>query len=75
VSRCSWRQANAVDDEAKAAKGKKASAVESFAHALCQLATIPVDNAGYDSSDLVAPLVGFPTDTSISGGTNRSWYC
>jgi len=48
--------ANAVDDEAKVTKGKKAIAVESFAHALRQLPTILADNAGYDSSDLVAQL-------------------
>jgi T-complex protein 1 subunit beta len=48
--------ANAVDDEAKVTNGKKAIAVESFAHALRQLPTILADNAGYDSSDLVAQL-------------------
>ena len=48
--------ANAVDDQAKLTKGKKAIAVESFAHALRQLPTILADNAGYDSSDLVAQL-------------------
>lgn len=48
--------ANAVDDEAKITKGKTAIAVESFAHALRQLPTILADNAGYDSSELVAQL-------------------
>lgn len=48
--------ANAVDEEAKRTDGKKALAVESFARALRQIPTILADNAGYDSSDLVAKL-------------------
>lgn len=48
--------ANRVDDEAKRTKGKRAIAVESFAHALRQLPTILADNAGYDSAELVAQL-------------------
>ncbi|KAK4056486.1 T-complex protein 1 subunit beta [Microbotryomycetes sp. JL221] len=48
--------ANAVDEEAKRTQGKKALAVESFAKALRQIPTILADNAGYDSSDLVAKL-------------------
>jgi len=48
--------ANKVDEEAKRTKGKRALAVESFAHALRQLPTILADNAGYDSSELVAQL-------------------
>lgn len=48
--------ANAVDEEAKRTEGKKALAVESFARALRQIPTILADNAGYDSSDLVAKL-------------------
>ncbi|KAH9808738.1 chaperonin Cpn60/TCP-1 family [Melampsora americana] len=48
--------ANAVDDQAKLTKGKKAIAVESFGHALRQLPTILADNAGYDSAELVAQL-------------------
>ncbi|WFD33370.1 T-complex protein 1 subunit beta [Malassezia cuniculi] len=46
----------AVDDEARRTPGKKALAVESFARALRQLPTILADNAGLDSSDLVAQL-------------------
>ncbi|KAF8743317.1 folding of proteins upon ATP hydrolysis, partial [Rhizoctonia solani] len=42
----------AVDEEAKKVEGKKAIAVEAFARALRQA----TDNAGYDSSDLVARL-------------------
>ncbi|KAF8624134.1 hypothetical protein AX15_006038 [Amanita polypyramis BW_CC] len=46
----------AVDEEAKKVKGKKALAVEAFGRALRQIPTILADNAGYDSSDLVAKL-------------------
>ena len=45
-----------VDSEARRTPGKKAVAVESFAKALRQLPTILADNAGLDSSDLVARL-------------------
>jgi T-complex protein 1 subunit beta len=48
--------AKAVDEAAAATAGKKALAVESFAKALRQLPTILADNAGLDSSDLVARL-------------------
>lgn len=47
---------NAVDEEARKTSGKKALAVEAFARALRQLPTILSDNAGLDSSDLVAKL-------------------
>lgn len=46
----------AVDEVAATTAGKKAVAVESFARALRQMPTILADNAGYDSSDLVAKL-------------------
>ncbi|CAE6506192.1 unnamed protein product [Rhizoctonia solani] len=46
----------AVDEEAKKVEGKKAIAVEAFGRALRQIPTILADNAGYDSSDLVARL-------------------
>ncbi len=48
--------AKAVEQTAPAVEGKKALAVESFAAALRQLPTILADNAGFDSSDLVARL-------------------
>jgi T-complex protein 1 subunit beta len=48
--------AKAVEQTAPAVEGKKALAVESFATALRQLPTILADNAGFDSSDLVARL-------------------
>jgi T-complex protein 1 subunit beta len=48
--------ARAVDNAAMKIDGKKQIAVSSFAIALRQLPTILADNAGYDSSDLVAKL-------------------
>ena len=48
--------AKAVEQAAPNVTGKKAIAVDSFAAALRQLPTILADNAGFDSSDLVARL-------------------
>ncbi|KAL8663631.1 MAG: hypothetical protein Q9202_003701 [Teloschistes flavicans] len=48
--------AKAVELEAPHVAGKKAIAVEAFAAALRQLPTILADNAGFDSSDLIAKL-------------------
>ena len=48
--------AKAVDQASQNVAGKKALAVESFAKALRQLPTILADNAGFDSTDLVARL-------------------
>ncbi|KAJ3017405.1 hypothetical protein NUW54_g589 [Trametes sanguinea] len=46
----------AVDEEARKVQGKKAIAAEAFGRALRMIPTILADNAGYDSSDLVAKL-------------------
>jgi T-complex protein 1 subunit beta len=46
----------AVDNTAKKVEGKKALAVEAFARALRMIPTILADNAGWDSSELVAKL-------------------
>ncbi|XP_050293852.1 T-complex protein 1 subunit beta [Anthonomus grandis grandis] len=46
----------AVSKAALATPGKEAMAMEAFARALTQLPTIIADNAGYDSSQLVAEL-------------------
>lgn len=46
----------AVDEAARKVKGKKSIAAEAFGRALRQIPTILADNAGYDSSDLVAQL-------------------
>lgn len=48
--------ARAVDGAALKVDGKKQIAVQAFSTALRQLPTILADNAGYDSSDLVAKL-------------------
>ncbi|KAI4180818.1 MAG: hypothetical protein L6R41_007000 [Letrouitia leprolyta] len=48
--------AKAVEQEAPNVAGKKAIAVDAFAAALRQLPIILADNAGFDSSDLVAKL-------------------
>jgi len=47
---------NAIQEEALRTPGKEAVAMESFATALRVLPTTIADNAGYDSSDLVARL-------------------
>lgn len=47
---------NAIHEEALRTPGKEAVAMEAFAHALRVLPTTIADNAGYDSSDLVAKL-------------------
>lgn len=46
----------AVEEAARKVRGKKAIAAEAFGRALRQIPTILADNAGYDSSDLVARL-------------------
>ncbi|CDO78272.1 hypothetical protein BN946_scf184588.g2 [Trametes cinnabarina] len=46
----------AVEEEARKVQGKKAIAAEAFGRALRMIPTILADNAGYDSSDLVAKL-------------------
>jgi len=48
--------ARAVDELAVNVPGKESLAVEAFARALRQMPTIIADNAGYDSSQLVAEL-------------------
>lgn len=58
----------AVDQAANAVAGKKAIAVEAFSTALKQLPTILADNAGLDSSDLVARLRGAIYNGKTSSG-------
>lgn len=48
--------ANAVDEIVATVPGKEAYAVEAFSRALRTIPTILADNAGFDSSDLVAQL-------------------
>jgi T-complex protein 1 subunit beta len=58
----------AVEEEARKVKGKKAIAVQSFGTALKQIPTILADNAGYDSSDLVAKLRSAHFDGQADAG-------
>ncbi|KAI9357617.1 chaperonin Cpn60/TCP-1 family [Zopfochytrium polystomum] len=62
--------AKAVDEIAVVTPGKKALAVEAFGRALRQLPTILADNAGYDSSDLVAQLRAAHNDGKSTYGLN-----
>lgn len=65
----------AVEEAARTVMGKQAIAVESFAHALRQIPTILADNAGYDSSDLVARLraAHYEGKTDAGLGACRRW--
>ncbi|KAG8983909.1 T-complex protein 1 subunit beta [Tulasnella sp. 427] len=58
----------AVDEAARKVEGKKAIAVEAFSRALRQIPTILADNAGYDSSDLVAKLRAAHYDGQTDAG-------
>ncbi|KAH9054164.1 chaperonin Cpn60/TCP-1 family [Lactarius vividus] len=59
-----------VEERAKKVRGKKAIAAEAFARALRQIPTILADNAGYDSSDLVARLRAAHHDGQTDAGLN-----
>jgi len=62
----------AVEESAKKVSGKKAIAVEAFARALRQIPTILADNAGYDSSDLVARLRAAHYEGQADAGLSES---
>jgi T-complex protein 1 subunit beta len=63
----------AVDEEARHVSGKKALAVEAFARALRQMPTILADNAGYDSSELVAKLRAAHYEGRSDAGLGELW--
>ncbi|ANZ74929.1 BA75_03198T0 [Komagataella pastoris] len=63
---------NAVDTQAQNQEGKKQLAVEAFARALRQLPTILADNAGFDSSELVARLRSAIYSGLTTSGLNLS---
>lgn len=65
----------AVERAAKTVWGKKALAVEAFAHALRQIPTILADNAGYDSSDLVSRLRAAHYEGRPDAGLGVCWSC
>lgn len=60
--------ANAVDNLARKTPGKRALAIEGFATALRALPGIIADNAGFDSSDLVARLRAAHADGDATAG-------
>ena len=62
----------AVDEEARKVQGKKAIAAEAFGRALRMIPTILADNAGYDSSDLVAKLRAAHYEGKSDAGLGQS---
>ncbi|KIP12785.1 hypothetical protein PHLGIDRAFT_123858 [Phlebiopsis gigantea 11061_1 CR5-6] len=62
----------AVEEAARTVQGKKAIAAEAFSRALRQMPTILADNAGYDSSDLVAKLRAAHYDGQADAGLNMN---
>lgn len=62
----------AVEESAKKVSGKKAIAAEAFARALRQIPIILADNAGYDSSDLVARLRAAHYEGQTDAGLNMT---
>lgn len=67
--------ANAVDELAKTTPGKEALAIESFARALRQLPSIIADNAGLDSSELIAQLRAAHYDGRQTAGIDIERGC
>ncbi|RKP34779.1 T-complex protein 1 subunit beta [Dimargaris cristalligena] len=65
----------AVDALAATTPGKQAVAVEAFAKALRQMPTILADNAGFDSSDLVAKLRAAHYDGDARAGLDMVNGC
>ncbi|KAH8551718.1 T-complex protein 1 subunit beta [Umbelopsis sp. PMI_123] len=61
-----------VDEIAAKTAGKKAIAAEAFAKALRQMPTILADNAGYDSSELVAQLRAAHTEGHKTAGLDMN---
>ena len=62
------KMAQEVDNLAKNEKGKESLCIEAFAKALRQLPTIICDNAGYDSSEIIANLKKEINDGSTTAG-------
>ncbi|KAL0228670.1 hypothetical protein GEMRC1_013290 [Eukaryota sp. GEM-RC1] len=62
--------ANAIEDEAKRTKGKKAMALSAFANALRKLPSIIADNAGLDGTELVHQLRALHTEGKTTFGIN-----
>lgn len=64
----------AVEEEARKVQGKKAIAAEAFGRALRMIPTILADNAGFDSSDLVAKLRAAHYEGKSDAGLGE-WPC
>lgn len=64
------KMAEDVENLSREVKGKESLAIEGFARALRQLPTILSDNAGFDSSELVANLKNAIHDGSSNAGLN-----
>lgn len=62
--------ADAVDKLAQKTVGKEAYAIESFARALRTIPTTLADNAGFDSSEIVAQLRAFHSEGKTNLGIN-----
>jgi len=62
----------AVEEVGRKVKGKKAIAAEAFGRALRQIPTILADNAGYDSSDLVARLRAAHYEGQVDAGLDMN---
>jgi len=58
----------AVEEAARGVKGKRAIATEAFAKSLRAIPVILADNAGFDSSDLVARLRAAHWDGQTDAG-------
>lgn len=67
--------ANAVQNLAATTPGKESIAMEAFARALRKLPTTIADNAGYDSSDLVAKLRACHAQSQTTMGLNMDYGC
>ena len=65
--------AQAVSELAQKTPGKESIAMEAFAKALRKLPTIIADNAGYDSSDLIAQLRAKHAEGNKTAGLSKSF--
>lgn len=65
----------AVEKLATETPGKESVAIEAFARALRQIPTIIADNAGFDSSDLVAKLRAAHYTGSVNAGLDMEKGC
>lgn len=67
--------AHAIDQAVPSVAGKESLAMEAFSRALRQLPTIIADNAGYDSTELVAQLRAEHAKGNSTAGLNMNEGC